>query len=202
MTKNLPLGRFFYGSYKMQYYQKLQKLYALPEIKEHCVDIDFAYAFICAMASSEIELAQWMPLLFVSEETQFSNEGLANDYAKVILAIYEHCIDCFQQGLPLLLTADNSKSSYNEAVLQYSKGYLEALMLIDNAQGLRFVEGSAEANLQQTCLLLLDKLVSSETQDVQKLALFEQLPNHNEIIQLLPTLLSRYSLQCLPVENQ
>jgi hypothetical protein len=70
-------------------------------------------------------------------------------------------------------------------------------MLIDNVQALRFPDGSAEDNLQQTCLLLLDKLATTKTNDPQKLALFEQLPTTDEIIALLPTLLSRYGAQCL-----
>ena len=56
---------------------------------------------------------------------------------------------------------------------------------------------SIVANLQQTCLLLLDKLATIETNDTQKQAIFEQLPTRDEIIALLPILLSNYGHHCL-----
>ncbi|PKG39963.1 UPF0149 family protein [Psychromonas sp. Urea-02u-13] len=179
----------------MKNYQDLQKLYNWSEISESCVDIDFAYAFICAMASSELELEQWMPMLFLSGESCFSNEKLATDFAQVALAIYQQSMHCFQQQLPLSLESDNKQNPQVLKIVDFAQGYLQAVMLIDNMQ--LGPEGETAINLQQTCLLLLDKLASSETEDAQKLALFEQLPSESDIISLLPTLLSRYGHQCL-----
>ena len=185
----------------MQNYDNLQKLYRLSEINEHCVDIDFCYAFICAMASSELSLEQWMPLLFVEGKEHFSDEKVASDFAQSVLAIYQQANANFLEDEPLKLTCDMSCSAIHDAINNFAKGYLHALMMIDNLQMSSFVESSAEANLQQTCLLLLDKLANPDTQDVQKLAIFEQLPSHDEIVELLPTLLSRYGHICLSVDN-
>ena len=173
----------------MKDYQSLQKRYVLAEINESCVDIDFAYGFICVMASSELELEQWMPMLFVTGEATFSSDQLASDFAQTVLAVYQQAMQCFQQQIPLALQSDNLK------IADFAKGYLQGIMLIDDMQV--SPEDEVVADLQQTCLLLLDKLASSETDDVQELALFEQLPSETEIKSLLPTLLSRYGHQCL-----
>jgi uncharacterized protein YecA (UPF0149 family) len=186
----------------MEDYQNLQKCYVVTEINENCVDIDFAYAFICGMANSELELVQWMPMLFLSEEVGFSNEKIASEFAQAVLTLYENTCENFLQKKPLLLPCEISVKSYNEATKHFASGYLQALMLIDNSQGLRFTEGSIEGDLQQTCLLLLDKLATTETEDQNKLALFEQLPSESEIVILLPSLLSRFGQQCLLVGNQ
>ncbi|WP_413699393.1 hypothetical protein ACLKMH_18255 [Psychromonas sp. KJ10-10] len=173
----------------MKDYQELQNLYAITEIKENCVDVDFAYAFISAMASSELDLYQWMPMLFVNAEESLSSEEVATKLAQKVLAIYENCQEKLSLQMPIYIP--------QEGIIQFANGYLQALMLIDNVQALRFVEGSAEENLQQTCLLLLDKLATPETNDAQKLAMFEQLPSSEEIVALLPSLLSHYGAQCL-----
>jgi yecA family protein len=182
-------------------YKALQSLYLVPEITENCVDIDFGYAFICAMASSGLELEQWMPLLFIDGESSFSNEKLASDFAQSVLALYQQANQTFQQGLPLQLMVQNSTSVEQDARFNFANGYLQALIMIDNMQLSQFEEGSAEANLQQTCFLLLDKLVTLETEDAQKLALFAQLPTNSEIIALLPELLTHYGKLCLAVQN-
>tara|TARA_R110001583_G_scaffold16561_17_gene67911 strand:- start:6290 stop:6895 length:606 start_codon:yes stop_codon:yes gene_type:complete len=192
----------------MKDYQDLQTLYQIADINENCIDIDFAYAFIAAMASSELDLSQWMPMLFVNADESLSSEKVANNFAQAVLAIYENCRDRLQQQLPLYIPDEKSlvegenvlpydEAIHHQKISQFAKGYLQALMLIDNVQALRFPEGSVEGNLQQTCLLLLDKLANPQTTDPQKLALFEQLPSSDEIIALLPILLSRYGAQCL-----
>lgn len=181
----------------MNNYKKLQNLYGLAEIQQSCVDIDFCYAFICAMASSDLELQQWMPLLFISEESHFSNEEIATDFAQTVLALYQQTQQVFSENIPLLF----SISSNENATRQFAYGYLQALMMIDNLQVASFPEGSELGNLQQTCLLLLDKMATAETEDAQKLALFAQLPKNSEIIALLPTLLSHYGHLCLTVST-
>jgi len=179
----------------MKNYQDLQTLYSLPEISENCVAIDVAFGFICAIASSEVEIENWMPMLFLDENCNFSNEQVAGDFAQVILATHQQAMQCFQEQTPLILATDSSEASKDLAISNFANGYLQAEILIDNMQtGAK----SAIANdLQQTCLLLLDKLASYETDDVQKLAVFKQLPSESEIIGLLPVLLSRYGHQCL-----
>lgn len=183
-------------------YENLQALYLQSEINENCVDIDFGYAFICAMASSEFDLQQWMPLLFTNGESQFSNEQLASKFAQAVLAIYQQAHVCFENGLPLTLMVEQSVTPHEHAIFNFSAGYLQALTMIDNMQMHQFEEGSQEANLQQTCFLLLDKLATDETEDPQKLAIFAQLPTHNEIAVLLPELLSHYGALCLGLKNR
>jgi len=185
----------------LESYKKLQKLYALPEINESCVELDFGYAFICAMASSEFELEQWMPLLFASGESSFSNESIAGDFAQSVLAIYQQAKHYFEQGRPLPLMIQSSTAVEQEATFNFANGYLQALIMIDNMHMSRFEEGSAEANLQQTCFLLLDKLATLETEDAQKLALFAQLPTNSDIVVLLPELLTHYGKLCLAVQE-
>ena len=131
----------------MESYQTLQKLYRLKEINEHCVDIDFAYAFICAMASSELELQQWMPMLFLREGNFFSNEQLAHDFAQAVLTIYQQTIEHFQEDTPLPCVIEDSLSTVDTAAVNFAKGYLQALMLIDNLQLVQFSEDSPAANL-------------------------------------------------------
>lgn len=185
----------------MKNYQDLQKLYTLAEIQTQCVDIDFAYAFICAMASSELDLQQWMPMLFISDNHHFSDEKIASEFGQTILVIYQQAMQCYQDEKSLPLQLEQSASSTGQSWVNFANGYLQALMLIDNLQLTQFQENSAIAQLQQTCLLLLDKLATIETDDLQKQALFEQLPSNNEIITLLPTLLTSYGHQCLSEQS-
>jgi len=183
----------------MKNYQDLQKLYELPEINKQCVDIDFGYAFVCAMASSELDLQQWMPMLFINENHSFSDEKIASAFAQTIIAIYQQTIKTYQSDSPLPLCLEQRLCASESASVCFASGYLQALMLIDNLQLVQLREDSPIAQLQQTCLLLLDKLATTETDDAQKLALFEQLPTNTEIIALLPILLSSYGHQCLSV---
>lgn len=181
----------------MNNYNKLQALYAIDEIQENCVNIDYCHAFICAMASSEVDLQQWMPLLFIGGESKFSNEQLATDFGQVVLAIFQQAHATFSNNELLALMIDSSLSSIEEAAVNFADGYLQALIMIDNMQLNSFAEGSDDANLQQTCFLLLDKLATIETKDEQKLALFAQLPSESEIVALLPVLLGRYGQACV-----
>lgn len=181
----------------MQNYQHLQQLYLLVEINESCVDIDFAYAFICSMANGELELQQWMPMLFLVEEHSFSSEELASDFANRVLSIYQQAIKSFQNNTPLILSLEATLLDADKAIVNFANGYNQGLMLIDNLQLAPFAENSPTINLQQTCLLLLDKLSTPQTDDMQRLAFFEQLPNRDEIISLLPSLLANYGHQCL-----
>lgn len=183
-------------------YVQFQKLYVLPEINENCVDVDFGYAFICAMASSGFELEQWMPLLFVNGESSFSHERIASDFAQSVLAIFEQVNQSIEAGQPLQMMIKSSNASEQDAIFNFANGYLQALIMIDNMQMSQFEEGSAEANLQQTCFLLLDKLATRETQDEQKQAIFAQLPADSDIVLLLPELLSHYGKLCLTVQNR
>lgn len=181
----------------MNNYNNLQKLYQVTEIEEACVNIDYCHAFICAMASSELDLQQWMPLLFISGESSFSNEKLASDFGQAVLAIFQQAHSDFTANTPLAMMIESSSASNEEAAVNFADGYLQALIMIDNMQLHTFAEGTQEANLQQTCFLLLDKLATIETKDEQKLALFAQLPSESEIVMLLPVLLSNYGLVCL-----
>ena len=181
----------------MNNYKKLQDLYTIDEIQENCVNIDFCYAYICAMASSELDLQQWMPLLFIAGECKFSNEQLATDFAQCVLAIFQQAHNDFNENTPLAMMSDESSFSNEEAAVNFADGYLQALIMIDNMQIHTFAEGSDEANLQQTCFLLLDKLATMETKDEQKLAMFAQLPSEVEIVAILPVLLSRYGQICV-----
>lgn len=185
----------------MKHYSELQKRYALPEINSQCVDIDFAFAFICAMASSELDLQQWMPMLFLNDNHSFSDEKIASDFAQTVLAIYQQAIEYFKENRPLPSMIEASIFAQDLAARHYAKGYLQALMLIDSLQLIQFSEDSPVTNLQKTCLLLLDKLATFETDDIEKLALFEQLPTKSEIITLLPVLLASYGHNCLLVKE-
>jgi len=178
-------------------YKKLQALYTIAEIQENCVNVDYCHAFICAMASSEVDLQQWMPLLFIAGESKFSNEQLASDFGQVVLAIFQQAHTTFSANESLALMIENSVSSIEEAAVNFADGYLQALIMVDNMQLHRFAEDSDDANLQQTCFLLLDKIATIETKDEQKLALFAQLPSESEIVAILPVLLGRYGQACV-----
>ncbi|WP_193755512.1 UPF0149 family protein [Psychromonas sp. psych-6C06] len=178
----------------MNNFERLEQIYQVNEISEHCVDINFAYAFVCAMACCELELEQWMPSLFLNGISDFSNATLATEFANAILAIYEQSerdySNTAELNIDAIVLADERR------VHAYANGYLQAMILFDNLEINTFCEGSPEANLQHTCLLLLDKLTFNEEVDEQKKAVFAQLPEYSEIIALLPTLLGRYGQQC------
>ena len=184
----------------MKSYQQLQKIYAQPEIAKQCVDINFAYAYICAMASSNLPLEQWMPHLFSTQQNTFSSEALATNFAETVLAVHSQTVHHLENDIPLTLAVDNqinNKAGLSDATITYTQGYLHALSMLENLQPVSFEEGSDASNLQQTCLLLLDKIASWDTTDSEKLAMFELLPSHSECIDILPTLLCRYGYHCL-----
>ncbi|AGH80785.1 yecA family protein [Psychromonas sp. CNPT3] len=182
-------------------YQKLQQLYRHEEIQSLCVDKDFMFAFIIAMASSkdEIELQQWINMLRKDQcDPVFSTTELATQFAQVILAIFSCAQGCFQNNTPLALNSEcwlDDKQQLRPIASAFALGYIDALEFIntlcDDA-----TTNETTANLQQTCFLLLSKLAYPDTLDVALRTLFLDLPEYDEILRCLPTLLTTYGFQC------
>ncbi|WP_094751809.1 UPF0149 family protein [Psychromonas sp. CD1] len=184
-------------------YQRLEQFYTCDEIQMLCVDKDFMFAFITAMASmkQEIELQQWFKLLCKNQsDPVFSSTQLAADFAEIVLAIFAQARQCFAKKilLPLTLTMSqwmDDKKQLKTSAIQFSLGYIQGLEYINTYVSDSDIDEST-ANLKQTCFLLLSKLAYSASEDLAVQSLFLELPKYDEILRCLPKLLTTYGAQC------
>ena len=178
-------------------YQALFEIYQYSEVKNNVREVDEMLGFICAIAASPVplELQDWFPYLWKQGvEPSFANEKLAIDFASATLAFYENCLLNYQQCKPLVLPdgcwLDKSQLVSGQGVA-FASGYLLAFNSIEAYwQALNLPAGSEPDQLLQTSMLLLSKMATSETTDLQMQALFAQLPDLPEIVSALPRLLS------------
>lgn len=177
-------------------YQALVELCQNSEIKDNAREVNEVLGFICAIAASPepLDLQVWFPYLWAQGEPLFSHEALAVDFACAALQFYEDCLVNYQQAIPLILPTDLWLNEYQEVTEQgiaFASGYLSGFHNIEESwQTLNLTPGSEPQQLLQTSMLLLSKMATVNSNDPQMQALFLQLPDVQEIIRSLPSLLS------------
>ncbi|MFT6986945.1 MAG: yecA family protein [Psychromonas sp.] len=177
-------------------YQPLVELCEIPEINKNGRDIDKMLGIICAISASpqSLDLADWFPLLWLQDGPSFSNENIARDFAAAVLQFYENCLANYQQSTPLSLPTElwlNEKNEVTAQGIAFASGYLSGFHSIEALwQELNLAPESESGQLLQTTMLLLSKMATANNKDPQMQPLFVQLPDMNEIISTLPSLLS------------
>ena len=175
-------------------FEKLKTLTCNAEIQANYLAFPRLQGVIVAIAvlPIEVEVEEWFPLLSKRKsksdvgEVSFSNETLASEFAITLT----HCIQGVakqiedQAALSLFLPNEGDLSQFAEAFFDITYQYHE--------QWDAFIGNTDEetAGLFQTTQLLICKLAKIMADEPAQQALFEQLPCEDEIVKVLPTLLS------------
>jgi len=186
-------------------YQALVALCEIPEIKKNAKNVDQILGFICAIsaAPAQLELQDWLPGLWAEGQTpSFSNEQLAVEFATAAMQFYDACLSSYQEPIALTLPTQgwiNESLEITEQGRHFAFGYLSGFQSVEDIwQNIGMeAEGPLE-QLLQTTTLLLSKIANPAGDDPQMLAVFNQLPEMDEIVSSLPLLLStlgHFSLQ-------
>jgi len=156
----------------------------------------YQIGFICSVQAqpSLLELDEWLHYLWKENECiSFEDEKQATEYAENILSFVSEIQALYQQALPLsALNCENwldDKGQISTNALQFATGFLNAIELF-NEHWVSVENHESTENLLQTSILLLSKITPIEDQDPQMQAIFTQLPNFDEILKILPQLLS------------
>lgn len=183
-------------------YQALVELGGIEEIKNNALDADQMLGVICAIsaAPTQLELQDWLPCLWAEDQTpSFSNEPLAVEFATACMQFYNACLTSYQQSTALRLPTQkwiNESLEITEQGRSFALGYLSFFQSVEPNTGI--AQETALEQLSQTTTLLLSKMSNPDNNDPQMSALFNQLPEMDEIVSSLPLLLStlgHFSLQ-------
>jgi len=156
----------------------------------------YQIGFICCIQAlaEDLGLEQWLPHLSIDDaEISFTNEEEAVAYGQKLMKLVEHVQSFYQDGIALttldsMLTL-NAKGGATDETVEFCNGFLNAIELF-NDHWLVIEQHQATQELFQTTVLLLTKLTEPENTNQQIKDLFEQLPEANEIINIVPQLLS------------
>ena len=186
-------------------YEALTSLCELAEIKNNVKDVDHMLGFICAISSApiQLELQDWLPGLWADGQTpSFSNEQLAVEFATAGMQFYDACLSSYQEPIALTLPTQgwiNESLEITEQGRHFAFGYLSGFQSVEDIwQNIAMAKEGSLEQLLQTSTLLISKMADPAGDDPQMLAVFNQLPEMDEIISSLPLLLStlgHFSLQ-------
>ncbi|MBB1272427.1 UPF0149 family protein [Psychromonas sp. SR45-3] len=167
----------------------------------------YQLGFICSVQALPelIDLEQWLGYLWQEgADMTFENQQQAADFANNVLKLVAELQSLYQQAIPL--NGLNCKTWIdNEQILsvnavQFSAGFLAAIELF-NSHWLGLEDQPEGQNLLQTTILLLSKLAPAEDVDQTLLDLFQQLPETDEILQILPQLLSNLAYSAASISS-
>jgi len=149
----------------------------------------------CVQALPELlDLEEWLPYLWQEGmELSFSDQQQATEYAENVIKMVTEIQSIYQQGAPLMDLncqewQDPQQGPNNKAVA-FATGFLNAVEVF-NARWLAIESDEDAQQALQTTILLCTKLLPKEEADEQVLAIFEELPECDEILEVLPQLLT------------
>jgi len=155
----------------------------------------YQLGFICSVQAVPeiIDLEKWLVYLWRDGVISFDNEQQATEYAQVVLKIVTEIDNLYEQARPLeqlnCMNWLSEQQLLNEEAILFASGFLSAVEVFNNEWLL--VEGDELVqNLLQTTVLLMTKLTKDDNTPTDLLDLFEQLPNIEEILKILPSLMS------------
>jgi len=162
-------------------------------------DLQSAYyqlGFICSVQALPelVDLEQWLNMMSRGEQPiHFEDQAQAVEYAQWILQVVEYIQSQYQQAIPLTdlhceAWLDEQNKISNRGT-EFAQGFLEAVQLF-NDNWLIIEDSASTQNLFQTTLLLLTKLNPPQQMPAELATLFNDLPESDEIIAILPQLLS------------
>lgn len=186
-------------------YQSLVTLCETAEINKNAKDADQILGFICAISAApiQLELQDWLPGLWADGQTpSFSNEQLAVEFATAAMQFHDACLSSYQEPIALALPTQgwiNESLQITEQGRHFAFGYLSGFQSVEDIWlNIGMAKEGALEQLLQTSTLLISKMANPAGDDPQMLAVFDQLPEMDEIVASLPLLLStlgHFSLQ-------
>ena len=182
---------------------KLQKNYFMSFIDfnknnplvEHLQPAYYQLGFICSVQAVPelIDLEKWLVYLWRDDVISFDNEKQATEYAQVVLTMLTEIDSLYEQAKPLdQLNCMNWLGEQNllsENAILFASGFLAAIEIF-NVEWLQVESDKSVQNLLQTTVLLITKLTKNENTPPELLDLFKQLPEVEEILKILPSLMS------------
>jgi len=156
----------------------------------------YQLGFICSVQALPelVDLEQWLNMMSRGEQPiHFEDQAQAVEYAQWILQVVEYIQSQYQQAIPLTdlhceAWLDEQNKISNRGT-EFAQGFLEAVQLF-NDNWLIIEDSASTQNLFQTTLLLLTKLNPPQQMPAELATLFNDLPESDEIIAILPQLLS------------
>lgn len=155
----------------------------------------YQLGFICSVQAvpAIIDLDKWLVDLWRDGNISFDNEKQATEYAEMILNMLVEIDDLYDQAMPLeqlncMKWLGEQQQLCKEAIL-FASGFLAAIEVF-NVEWMQVEGDEPVQNLLQTTVLLMTKLTKNENTSAELLDLFEQLPEVEEILKILPSLMS------------
>jgi len=165
-------------------------------LAEHLQPAYYQLGFICTVQAVPeiIDLEKWLVYLWRDDVISFDNEKQATEYAQVVLTMLTEIDSLYEQAKPLeqlncMNWLNNEQHLLSEDALLFASGFLAAIEIF-NVEWLQVEGDESVQNLLQTSVLLITKLTKDEHTSAELLALFEQLPEVEEILKILPSLIS------------
>lgn len=156
----------------------------------------YQLGFICSVQALPelVDLELWLPLLWEDKNAiSFHDEQQATEYANQVLALVETLHDSYQQAIPLTGLPVETWLTENQQVTEqasdFCSGYISAIELF-NENWLVLEQHPEAQNILQTVILLLSKLRPAEQTEESLQAVFAQLPEAAEILEVMPKLLT------------
>ena len=178
-------------------FEPLMEIYQHEEVKKTIRSAHELVGFLCCIAASPKPLAldKWFPNLWKDGiDPSFADEMLAVDFATAALASYECCLFSYREFSHLFLPTNDwidTDANPTEQASLFAAGYLSAFTLTESHwQNLNLTPDSNTDKLLQTTMLLLSKMASPNTIDPEMKALFDELPDMPDIIDILAQLLT------------
>ena len=162
---------------------------------EHLQPAYYQLGFICSVQAVPelIDLEKWLVYLWRDDVISFDNEKQATEYAQVVLTMLAEIDSLYEQAKPLdQLNCMNWLGEQNllsENAILFASGFLAAIEIF-NAEWLQVESDKSVQNLLQTTVLLITKLTKNENTPPELLDIFKQLPEVEEILKILPSLMS------------
>ena len=155
----------------------------------------FQLGFICSVQAVPeiIDLEKWLTYLWRDGVISFDNEKQATEYAQGVLTMLAEIDRLYEQATPLdqleCLEWLSEQQWLSKDAMLFASGFLAAIEIF-NTEWMRMEGDESVQNLLQTTVLLLTKLTIDENTPAELLDLFEQLPEVEEILKILPSLMS------------
>ena len=189
-------------------FEPLIEIYQHLEVKQTIRTAHEVVGFLCCIAASPKALAldEWFPHLWKDgTDPSFADEMLAVDFATAVLASYECCLLSYREFSHLQLPTDDwldTDANPTESASRFAAGYLSAYHLTESHwQNLQLTADSNTDKLLQTTMLLLSKMATPNTIDAEMKALFDELPDMPDIVDILAQLLTTLGNAAMPIDD-
>ncbi len=178
--------------------QPLKTCFNHPQVQLAFGNLYHSLGFITAVASApeKIPAKEWMPQLVKpgSPDITFEEENLVKNLNQGFVSWWQECDLAFEHGtglnLPCLLEA-NDAGKADQSLVDFATGYLDAYNWLSGSWDKLLPKDSPEAVRSLALLgVLLGRFINEQQVASQEPEIFEQLPELEQCISLVPKLIS------------